>query len=202
MLSDMESRSARPYRMRARAAAAAETGDRIVEAATELFSTRSYEQVGLEDVAAAADVSVRTVLRRYGTKDALFAESNARTADAIIAQRAAVPLGDVRGAVRNVLDHYEEWGDQRLLFLAQEHRVPEIRRNIRGGRAQHRDWVERAFGPLLPQRRGARRERQVMALIAATDVYTWKLLRRDWGLDREEAERTIEQMVSAVLGRK
>ena len=188
--------------MKARAEAAAATGDRIIEAAIELFSTRPYEEVGLEEVAAAADVSVRTVLRRFGTKEGLFAESNTRAGRAILAQRAEAPVGDVKGAIRNLFDHYEEWGDQRLLFLAQEHRVPDIRQNIRAGRAAHRDSVERAFGPLLPKRHGPRRERQVMALIAATDVYTWKLLRRDWGLPRDEAERTMAQMVEGVLGDK
>ena len=185
--------------MQARAEAAAATGDRIVESAIQLFTGNAFEDVGLDDVAAAAGVSVRTVLRRFGTKEALFAEADRRSAEAIIEQRGDAPVGDVKGAIRNVLDHYEDWGDQRLMFLAQEHRVKEIRRNVRGGRALHREWVERVFEPLLPKRRGQRRERQVMALVTATDVYTWKLLRRDWGLARNETERTIEQMVKGVL---
>ena len=41
----------------------------------------------------------------------------------------------------------------------------------------------------------------VNALHAATDVYTWKLLRRDLGLARAETERTIVQLVEGVLGR-
>jgi AcrR family transcriptional regulator len=192
----------RPYRMKTRAAAAAATADRILEAAIELFSTRPYEEVGLEDVAAQAEVSVRTVLRRFGSKEGLFAEAHEAAGDRMRAQRSEVPAGDLRGAIRNLFDHYEMWGEQRLLFLAQEHRVLEIARDIRAGRGVHREWVERAFGPFLANRRGQRRERCVMALLAATDVYVWKLLRRDWGLSREEAERVVQEMVEPMLGGK
>lgn len=204
MIHDMESASLprREYQMKARAEAAAATGNRILEAAIELFSTRPYEDVGLEDIAEAADVSVRTVLRRFGSKDELFVESSERSGLRMRSQRSAVPVGDLRGTIRNLFDHYEEWGDQRLLFLAQEHRVAQIRRNVRVGRRVHRDWVEQAFGPFLAKRRGQRRERHVMALLAATDVYAWKLLRRDWGLSREEAERTLEEMIKPMLGGK
>ena len=185
--------------MTARAEAAAATADRILDAANELFATRLYDEVGLDDVAERAGVSVRTVLRRFGSKEALFADAIARAGAAVLAQRGEVAVGDVAATIRNVFDHYEEWADQRLLFLAQEQRVPQIRQNLRAGRAAHRSWVEHAFAPFLPPR-GVRRERQVMALVAATDVYTWKLLRRDWGLSREEAERTLRHMIEPMIG--
>ena len=41
----------RPYRMRARAEAAAETGRRILEAVIELHRERFWDQVSLEDIA-------------------------------------------------------------------------------------------------------------------------------------------------------
>ena len=46
---------------------------------------------------------------------------------------------------------------------------------------------------------GAARRRTVNALHAATDVYTWKLLRRDLGLSRGETEKTIVQLVEGLL---
>lgn len=199
MLDDMEIGTRRPYRMQARAEAAAATGDRIIEAAIELFGTRFYDDVGLEDVSARAGVSVRTVLRRFGSKDGLFDAAVEQGRMRVSAQRGDVPVGDVKGTIRNLFDHYEEWGDSSLLLLAQEQRVPRIRQSIRTARAIHREWVEHAFEPFLAKRRSQRRERQVMALIAATDVYIWKLLRRDWGLSREEAERTLERMVMPML---
>ena len=38
-----------------------------------------------------------------------------------------------------------------------------------------------------------------LAVDAATDVYTWKLLRRDLALGRQETERTIVGLVTGVL---
>jgi hypothetical protein len=37
-------------------------------------------------------------------------------------------------------------------------------------------------------------------LICACDVYTWKLLRRDMGRSRSDAEARVRQMVSGILG--
>ena len=37
------------------------------------------------------------------------------------------------------------------------------------------------------------------ALVAVTDVYNWKLLRRDLALERREAEATLTGIVAAVL---
>ncbi len=43
------------------------------------------------------------------------------------------------------------------------------------------------------------RRRAINALHVATDVYTWKLLRRDLGLTRAETERTMVELVKGVL---
>lgn len=43
------------------------------------------------------------------------------------------------------------------------------------------------------------RQRAIRALHAATDVYTWKLLRRDLGLSRTETEKTMADLVVGVL---
>ena len=188
----------RRYRSPVREAAAATTAQRIIEAATSRFSTLPYEQVSLEDVARDADVTVRTVIRRFGSKDELFAAAVEAGVERVLAHRNEVPVGDVRAAVRNVLEHYEEFGDQRLLFIAQEHRIPAIRQNTQEGRAYHRAWVERTFAPLLDGDAPAAREPRVLALVAATDVYVWKLLRRDLGLDLDETQRVIETLIAAV----
>ena len=65
-------------------------------------------------------------------------------------------------------------------------------------RAGHQDWLRRMFGARLPAPPTARR-RAVNALHAATDVYTWKLLRRDLGLSRADTEQTIVQLVEGIL---
>ena len=65
------------------------------------------------------------------------------------------------------------------------------------GRALHRRWVETCFGPLLP--RGPARAATVDLLVVATDVYTWKLLRRDRGLSAQSTRTRMETLARAVL---
>ena len=65
-------------------------------------------------------------------------------------------------------------------------------------RALHQRWIASVFAGDLPGGRSARR-RAVNALHAATDVYTWKLLRRDLGLSRRETESTMADLVAGVL---
>lgn len=46
---------------------------------------------------------------------------------------------------------------------------------------------------------GERRAVLVDALVCACDVYTWKLLRRDMGRSRAEAEATMTVMIESLL---
>jgi hypothetical protein len=119
----------------------------------------------------------------------------------MVAPREEAQAGDVGGAVRGLVDHYEEWGDGMFLLLSQEDRVPAIRPQMAEGRAYHRDWVERLLGNALAGLRGAARERRLAQLIAITDLYTWKLLRREHGLSRHQAETAIRELIEA-LGRE
>jgi hypothetical protein len=54
------------------------------------------------------------------------------------------------------------------------------------------------FAPYLPAA-GRRRDELVDLLVVATDVYAWKLLRRDRGLSRHDCENRIAGLVRAVL---
>ena len=68
----------RPYRMRARAQAAQATAQAIIAAARVLFAERPYDQVSLPVIAERAGVTVQTVLRRFGSKEELFAAAAQR----------------------------------------------------------------------------------------------------------------------------
>src|SRR5215208_5339800 len=138
----------RPYRMRVRAEQVAATRERILATAIQLFGTRLYE-VSLDDVAAGAETTVQTVIRHFGSKDSLFAAVADWSSDRMVAPREEARAGDVGGAVRGLVDHYEEWGDGLFLLLSQEDRVPAIRPQMDEGRAYHRDWVERLMGDAL-----------------------------------------------------
>src|SRR5690348_4813494 len=104
--------SARPrraYELRARAESAAATAQRILDAAIARFATEPYEDVSLDAIAADAGVSVRTVIRRYGSKDELFVAADRLALQRMGEQRDRVAPGNARAAVRTVVEHYEEW---------------------------------------------------------------------------------------------
>jgi AcrR family transcriptional regulator len=190
----------RRYRMAARADAAAEKRERILAAAWGQFADDIYERVRLRDIAAAAGVSVQTVHSAFGTKDQLFVAAWIWAIGPEGARRDRAPVDDIRGAVRLLYDSYEHQGDAGLRLLAEEDRIPAVRAMTNAGRAWHRAWVERTFAPLLAGSRGAARERRVIALVVATDILVWKLLRREMGLDRAAAERIVIEMITSTKG--
>ncbi len=190
----------RPYQMRARAEAAAETGRRILEAVIELHTERFFDQVSLEDIAERAGVTVQTVIRRFGSKERLIEAATEMANRQVVRQRDQAPVGDIEGAVKNLVDHYEEWGDGVLRLLAQEERVPAFRSVTDAGRALHYQWVERTFAPLLAERTGKARRRLLAELIVICDVHFWKLLRRDLGLSREQTDLAIRETILALKG--
>lgn len=193
------SRASRPYRMRARATSSAETGRRILRAVIDLHVERFHDQITLEDIARRAEVTVQTVLRRFGSRDGLVSAAGAYAEGEVLAQRRQAPHGDVAGAVDNLVEHYEAWGRSVLRLLAQEDRVPQFHGLAERGRQGHHEWVETTFGPF----RARPADRVLRAkLIVLTDVYVWKLLRLDLGLEREEVAMAIADMVRAVIERR
>jgi AcrR family transcriptional regulator len=188
----------RQYRMAARAQAAEATGRRILATATSAFLTRAYDEVSLEDVAKDAGVTVQTVLRRFGSKARLVAAAAKVGAQRVQAQRDLAPVGDVAGAVRTLIDHYEEWGDSVLWMLDQEAHVPPFRKVTTSGRQLHRRWVERTFAPWLRVPRVVR-ARRLALLVTVTDVYVWKLLRRQQGLSRRATAKTLISLTDLIL---
>ncbi len=192
--------SPRPYVQRRRAAAAAETAERILDAATRLFLAGG-EVPTLDAVAAEAKVAVQTVLRRFGSKDGLFSACVDRGEATVAAQRGGVVPGDVAGAVDNLLDHYAEWGDRSLRLLGLAEQSSAAARVVAGGRALHRDWVARAFGPALDGLDDDARRLRLAALVAVTDVYVWKLLHRDQGLERADTRRALLGLLDPLTRR-
>src|SRR6478735_8694601 len=187
----------RTYTMTARAEATAETRRRILQACVDVHSERLVSHIGLDDIAQRAGVSVQTVLRHFGSRAGLVEEALA-FAQAAVGEERRTPAGDVDAAVHSIVAHYENQGDQVMLMLAQEESEPLMARVAGDGRELHRRWVEEVFAPFLPTSPGERAG-AVDLLVVATDVYTWKLLRRDRGLSRADTEDRINTLLQAVL---
>ncbi|HKD73939.1 MAG TPA: TetR/AcrR family transcriptional regulator [Ktedonobacterales bacterium] len=185
--------------MRARADSAAATRQRILDAATALLKAHLRSDIHLDDVAAAANVSVQTIMRIFGSRAALLDGAFQGLVRYIGEQRDRAAPGDIGGAIAGLFDHYEEVGDIVIRNLTQED-DPAVQPGLRFGRTLHRQWVERHFGTQIMQREAEARDQVIDALVCACDVYTWKLLRRDMGRPRNEAERTMTFMVKSLLG--
>lgn len=189
----------RRYRMTTRAAAAAATRERILEAAVAVFWERPMVDISLETVARRAGVSLPTVIRHFQDKGTLLGAAAERETERVRRQRDEAPVGDARAAVRILFDHYEELGDAVLRLLAEEENLPGLRDVAEQGREIHAQWCERVFAPALRGRRGDERARRLAQLIALTDVYIWKLLRRDRKLSRDEAETAVCEMLEPLM---
>jgi AcrR family transcriptional regulator len=188
----------RAYRMRSRATAAAATGARIREIATKLFSERSYDDVSLEAVAQGAGVSLPTVLRKFGSKDALFVECARAVSERELEARTVAP-GDVRGAVRVLAARYEQLSPVWKRHLDLEGRFPAVAQVIAQARLNHLAWLGAVFEPWLPERQGKVRTRRLAALFGATEIYLWWTWRTHLGQDEREAEQTMFELLEALV---
>lgn len=188
----------RSYDMTGRAEAAAATRQRILQSTLDLALEKIAMEITLDDIATRAGVTVKTVLRHFGSRDGLFAELE-EFATAQIRRERAAPAGDVVAAVHATFDHYERLGDAVLRLLGQELFDDKLRESMDGGRRLHREQIAQVFAPQLAAHPAADRDALLDLLVVATDVYTWKLLRRDRGLDRPTAEERVRQLIAGLL---
>jgi AcrR family transcriptional regulator len=188
----------RTYRMAARAAAARATAERIVDAAIDAFWERPSDEISLEEVARRAGVTKQTVLRRFDSKAGLMAAAGERALARVREERGDVAAGDLAGAVRTLVAHYERTGDHVIRMLAEEIRNPALRVIADRGRAYHAEWCEHVFAAALGESGSVERDRRLAQLIAVTDVYTWKLLRRDRGLSRPQTESALRELLESI----
>jgi AcrR family transcriptional regulator len=188
----------RSYDNSRRAEAAAETRRRILQAGLDLAWEQIAIETTLEDVATRAGVSVKTVLRHFGSRDGLDAALEQFALEEIGEDRAA-PAGDVVADVNAIFTHYERRGDGVLKMLGQELFDDTFRGRMDIGRRLHREQIAELFAPQLAKRPTADHEALIDLLVIATDVYTWKLLRRDRRLPRSTAEARVRQLIAGIL---
>ena len=191
-------RKKRRYAMASRAAKAEATKARIRVSAMELYCQRPIEDFTLEEVAGRAGVAVRTVLRAYPSKDELvYAALDEMAAGGVYLK--PTPPGDIKAGGFCFFDIYETVGDLVLQRLSDERRHPGLKPTLDQGRENHRDGVKVIFAPQLEQRRGAARAELFNMLVVVTDVYVWKLLRRDMALTRPAAEAIVRKMICSII---
>lgn len=185
--------------MVARAASASATGERILDAAVQAFWEGPTVQLSLNDIASRAGVTVQTVIRRFGGRDGVIAAAVERETAKVATTRDPTLVTSLGSAIRQLVDHYEALGDRVIQMLAEEVRMTALRQVTEHGRRFHREWCERVFAAALAPLAGPRRDRRLAELVAVCDVYTWKLLRRDAGLSREETELALLELLEPLV---
>jgi AcrR family transcriptional regulator len=188
----------RPYRLGVRALAAEDTARRILDAFKGRIREDWYDQITLEQIAREAEVTVPTIIRRFGSKEKLMEDAFVGLSEEITERRTVMP-GDAAGAARVVVDDYEVVGDLVMRSLAQEDRYPAIKAVNDHGRRFHRSWVEASFAPQLEGLAPAARKQRLDALVAATDIYVWKLVRRDMGRSPQHVRAVMLQLIEGAL---
>jgi AcrR family transcriptional regulator len=187
------------YSMAVRAEGMAATRDRIVQAALTLALEQAYEDITLAAIADRAGVSHQTVLNHFASKENVAAAAAELLAHQTQSARDKAEPGDPPGAIAILVGEYERFGDANARWAIAAERLGSLAPLLDRARAGHQAWLDRIFSPFLPEAPAARRQ-AIHALHAATDVYSWKLLRRDLQLSRSDTERIILDLVSGVLG--
>ena len=200
--------SKRPYKKVARAEAQERTRETLLQAAAEEVEKDRWTQTSLESVAERAGVTKQTALRHFGSKQGLLDAVISRTTSTVVKERDQAPIGDIAGAVANLVRHYERYGDivVRMLpyrdavvrVIGNEH-LGSLRRVVDRGHEVHEDWVLRTFAPQLEGLEPSARRRRLAQLVAICDVYVWKVLRRDLDLDVDQVEATLVEMLERLL---
>jgi AcrR family transcriptional regulator len=149
-------------------------------------------------VARDAGVTVQTVIRRFGGKEGLLDAAKTRLGQEIMRTR-DVPRGDVAATARALVEDYESSGDVVMRALAQEDRYPAMKRLTDFGRAWHRRWLAEAFAAWLDPLTPEAAQRRLDALVVATDVYVWKLVRRDMRRPPQEYRVLVEALIASAL---
>ena len=194
--------SPRKYDMGKRAAAVAQTRQRIVDAARELHSEQGIAATSWDDIAARAGVGVGTVYRHFPSLDELIPACGE-----IAMQVVALPDAS---RVPALFEHATESAERierlvREVFAIYERGAPELRAirrecDVHPRVAQDRDQLEASLSALvdtaLRPLDATQQDRAVAR--AMIDLNTWEAL-RDQGLGPGESVAAISDMLARRL---
>lgn len=195
----MAEENKREYKQVERAKAQERTREALIDAATDEFFEGNWLKTSLDSLSHRAGVTRQTLLRHFGSKDGLLMQSLMRGAAQVRDQRWSTPTKDIPGAVNNVLDHYEEWGERSVRLGAWQRGPTVFALFSNAARQIHYDWVEHAFADWLEKFDQETRARRRAALILLCDVQSWWILSNDLGLPREEVHAILCDLVERAL---
>lgn len=185
--------------MQTRAKAAEATRLKILDAAEAASDDLPIDEITLAAVAKRAGVTVQTVLRHFGNRDGLLMATLLHVGAKMGRDRKDDRTRSEAQAIGMLVDHYEKFGDRILRLLGAEERSPAFGAVADLGRVYHREWCERVFASTLLGLRAGVRERRVAQFVAVTDIYFWKLLRRDRRLSLPQAKKAMRELLEPLM---
>jgi AcrR family transcriptional regulator len=171
--------------------------ERAIAEFINLSGEMSLDDITLDRVAQATGVTVRTLLRHFDGKEHLVRESHEailRSIDTILEEDSPGSLGFVGRIVRFM----EKAGDYVVRFENEAENYPSLIPDLERGRQMRRAALSVMFDANIKCEKDAR-ERTLKALYVVSDVYAWKILRRDYGLSMEETESLLHDLVEVVM---
>jgi len=188
-----------PYNNTRRLIGAENTKIEIIKAFGNLWSRHSIKDITLDMVAKEAGVTTKTILRKFESKDGMINESLFYLATEIKGERTLATVGNIDEILKALLSNYEKMGEAAIRTINLESEL-EIARQIGAkGRALHRDWCIQMFSPYLPNEQSADYEIQLTSFIAATEIYLWKLMRKDLKLSKGQTFSIFKNLVKGLI---
>jgi AcrR family transcriptional regulator len=192
----------REYKQVERAKAQERTREALIEAATDEFFEGNWLKTSLDSLSHRAGVTRQTLLRHFGSKDGLLMQSLMRGASQVRDQRWSAPTTDISGAVDNVIDHYEEWGERSVRIGAWQRGPTVLALFANAARQIHYDWVEHAFAGWLDKFDDETRAERQAILVVLCDVQAWWILSNDLGLSRRKVHAILTDQIERALEEK
>jgi AcrR family transcriptional regulator len=188
----------RAYHQTQRAAQTEDRRRQILHAVGSLMVRGAFDDMTLQAVADEAGVSLKTVTRHFGTKDALLrAAMEEATAHEEAARR--VPTGDLDAIVAVLAARYEDGAEMIYRIGDMELKHAWLSEWIQRARQSHLDWLGQAFAAWLPPA-GPTRTQRLMCLFVATEVRSWWALRHRLAQDPAQAAAVLKAGLAALVG--
>ncbi|MFB6340195.1 TetR/AcrR family transcriptional regulator [Saccharicrinis sp. FJH62] len=189
----------RSYNNTRRAKEAGNTKNKIIKTVGLLWTKHSLKDITLEMIAKESGVTIRTILRKFGSKEMLLEECVSLDAPDIMHGRETVIVGDVDQTLQTLLSNYESMGEAAVRTINLEPELDIARKIGEEGRKKHREWCARMFAPYLPKPDTSHYETDLTAFIACTEIYLWKLMRKDLKMGEEQTLAVFKKMVEGLI---
>jgi AcrR family transcriptional regulator len=186
----------RTYQSTLRVEQAAETRHRILDAALRVMTT-GLAQLSVPAVAREAGVSVPTVYRHFGTKAELLAEIYPHAARRAGLDRIPDPssAGDVKGAVRALIERLDAMGDMDRAAFASPI-ADEVRHATMPSRFARVRRMAESIEPTLSDADRDRIARLMVVVLSQSALRTW---RDHLGVSADQAAEDVDWLLRALI---